>query len=713
MALQPGDKLGPYEILALIGEGGMGEVWKARDTRLDRVVAIKRLRCQYSVRFEQEARAIAALNHPHICQIYDVGPDYLVLEYVEGRPIQGPLPLDEAVRLASQIAAALEAAHSKGILHRDLKPANILVTNAGVKLLDFGLAKLAIPNAEATQTLDGTVMGTPAYMSPEQAQARPLDARSDMFSFGAVLYEMISGRRAFQGGSMVDILSAVVRDEPAPLEGPLARLVTGCLKKQVAERFGSMAEVKAALVNTRPPDGAPPELPSIAVLPFANLSGDKEQEYFSDGLTEEIINLLAQISGLKVTARTSAFAFRGKEQDIKHIAEMLGVRTILEGSVRKAGNRIRITAQLIDATDGYHLWSRRFDAEMTDIFAVQDDISQAIVDTLKVRLMGAKPTAQRSSNIDAYHAYLKGRQYLWRVAPDQVLRAQACFEEAIALDPTYAPAYAGLAGCYVGLAMEFSQKSPHELMPLARAAALKAIQLDESKPEGHFWLARVAAQYDYDWTEAWRRYRLAVACGGVGTREQLGCVIGLLAPLRRLEEAIETATAGIAADPFAAVPRLALAFALASGGQPERAITELIRLTELHEDLFVGHMHLGINYASLGRTPDAIVALEEAVRLGPWHDACKAFLAWNYLQAGDRTRCDSVLATLSAENRGDWVFHILSGDFDRAAAALERMIEIRAPGAILVPCIKIFEKFCQSPQGCGILQKMNLLETRL
>ena len=594
-----------------------------------------------------------------------------------------------------------------------MKPANILVTGAGVKLLDFGLAKLAVSNAEATQTLDGTVMGTPAYMSPEQAQAKPLDARSDMFSFGAVLYGMISGRRAFQGGSIVDILSAVVRDEPAPLEGPLAGLVTGCLKKQVEERFGSMAEVKAALVNTRPPDSAPPEQPSIAVLPFANLSGDKEQEYFSDGLAEEIINLLAQISGLKVTARTSAFAFRGKEQDVKHIADTLGVRTILEGSVRSAGNRIRITAQLINASDGYHLWSRRFDAEMTDIFAVQDEISQAIVDTLKVHLMGAKPTAQRASNLDAYHAYLKGRQHLWRIAPDQVLRAQACFQEATALDPNYAPAYAGLAGCYVGLAMEFSQKSPHELMPLARAAASKAIQLDESRPEGHFWLARVAAQYDYDWTEALRRYSLAVACGGMGTTEQAGCVLALLIPLRRLQEATAGAEAAIAMDPLAAAPRATLSFALASGGQHERAIPELIRLTELHEYLFVGHMHLGINYASVGRTADAIVALEEAVRLGPWHDGSKALLAWNYLQAGDRAKCDDMLSRLPAGNRGDWVFHILSGDFDRAATALERMIEIRAPGAVWVNCLAIFEKFCQSAQGRGILQKMNLLETRL
>jgi len=462
----------------------MGEVYKARDTRLDRIVAIKQLTGKHTARFEQETRAIAALNHPHICQIYDVGSDYLVMEFIEGKPLQGPLPMEDVLRLASQIAEALEEAHSRGILHRDLKPANILVTKKGsAKLLDFGLAKLTT-ESDATQTIEGTVLGTAAYMSPEQAQGKPLDDRSDVFSFGAVLYEMISGRQAFTGESVVDILSAVVRDEPSPLEGPLARLVAGCLKKRPAERFSSVAQVRVALGTLRTSDVAPERQPSIAVLPFANMSGDKEQEYFSDGLAEEIINLLTHISGLKVTARTSAFAFRGKEQDIKQIAEALGVRTILEGSIRRAVNRLRITAQLINAADGYHLWSRRFDAEMTDVFAVQDEISQAIVDTLKVHLTRAKLTAQRPSNIDAYHAYLKGRQHLWRIAPDEVLRAQACFENAIALDPNYAPAYAGLAGCYCGLAMEFAQRSPHQLMPLARAAALKAIQLDDNTPEG-------------------------------------------------------------------------------------------------------------------------------------------------------------------------------------------------------------------------------------
>jgi serine/threonine protein kinase len=292
-------------------------------------VAIKRLNFAHSARFTQEARAIAALNHPHICQLYDVGPDYLVLKYIEGKPLHGPFSVEEAVRLAIQIAAALEEAHSRGILHRDLKPDNIPVTEKGMaKLLDFGLAKLSgeADGADITCTNEGTVMGTAAYMAPEQAEGKPLDERSEVFSFGAVLYEMLSARRAFGGSSMAQVLSAVLRDDPPPVQGPaeLERIITRCLRKTPAERFQCIAEVKMALERFA---ATPPKpQPSIVVLPFANMSADKENEYFSDGLAEEIINLLAHIPGLKVIARTSAFAFKGKQEDVRAIAQGIGCR---------------------------------------------------------------------------------------------------------------------------------------------------------------------------------------------------------------------------------------------------------------------------------------------------------------------------------------------------------------------------------------------------
>src|ERR1035441_7915946 len=345
MPLSPGDKLGPYELLAPIGAGGMGEVWKARDTRLDRIVAIKQLKGQHTARFEQEACAIAALNHPHICQIYDVGPDYLVLEYSEGRPLAGPLPLADVLRVAGQIADALELAHRRRLIHRDLKPANILLTDDGAaKLLDFGLAKLvAAGESDATQTTEGAVLGTAAYMAPEQAEGRPLDERSDIFSLGAVLYEVVSGTRAFPGDSVAQVLSGVLRDDPPALQTTpaLQQIVRKCLAKRPADRFQSVTDLKAALEQARAPDAQ--RQPSIAVLPFANMSGDKEQEYFSDGLAEEIINALAQIPGLKVTARTSAFSFKGKDLKVAQIANELGVQHILEGrsEERRVGKECR------------------------------------------------------------------------------------------------------------------------------------------------------------------------------------------------------------------------------------------------------------------------------------------------------------------------------------------------------------------------------------
>jgi len=305
MPLSAGTRLGPYEILSALGAGGMGEVYRARDTRLERDVAIKVLPEPFAAdpdrlrRFELEARAIAALNHPHICQLHDIGPGYLVLEYIEGQPLRGAMAVEPALALALQMVSALEAAHRRGILHRDLKPGNIMVTREGTaKLLDFGLARFVGMDADATRTEEGMVVGTAAYMSPEQAQGQPLDARSDVFSLGAVLYEMLSGSRAFGGSSAADALSRVLRDDPRPLDAPpaLERVVRRCLAKQPGQRFQTMSDLRAALEQAAAEASKPAaRQPSIAVLPFANMSADKENEYFSDGLAEEIINVLAQV----------------------------------------------------------------------------------------------------------------------------------------------------------------------------------------------------------------------------------------------------------------------------------------------------------------------------------------------------------------------------------------------------------------------------------
>ena len=435
----------------------MGEVYRARDTRLGRDVAVKISEERFTDRFQREARAVASLNHPHICTLYDVGPNYLVMEYLEGSQLKGPLPEPEALRLATQIADALEAAHAKGIVHRDLKPGNIFVTRSGVKLLDFGLAKQSVPlpgveDATFTLTEIGTVLGTPAYMSPEQAQGGEMDSRSDIFSFGLVLYEALSGRRAFTAETAVGILAAIVHKEPPPLQASpaLTRIVSRCLKKSPGDRYRDMAELRAALAEAK---AAPPsEQPSIAVLPFANLSADKENEYFSDGLAEEILNALTQLPGLRVVARASAFAFRGREHAIAEIGEKLSVTSVLNGSVRRSGNRIRVSAQLISVRDESQLWSERYDREMRDVFDIQDEIAQAIVEKLKIKLgtKSGQPLVKRyTENPEAHSLYLKGNFHLYHFTPDELAKGKAYLEKAVALEPSHAPAWLQLADYYI------------------------------------------------------------------------------------------------------------------------------------------------------------------------------------------------------------------------------------------------------------------------
>ncbi|HUJ21361.1 MAG TPA: protein kinase, partial [Bryobacteraceae bacterium] len=583
MPLAPGTCLGPYEILAPIGKGGMGEVWKARDTRLDRIVAIKRLHGKHSDRFEQEARAIASLNHPNICQIHDVGPDYLVLEYIEGEPLRCPYGAREGLQLALQIAGALEAAHRKGILHRDLKPANIMVTKEGaVKLLDFGLAKAM--DADATCTLEGTVMGTAAYMSPEQAEGKKLDERSDIFAFGAVLYEILSGRRAFGGSSPASAFSAVLRDDPRPLDAPpaLARLVMRCLEKAPQDRFPSTGELKTALSQVSL-QGEEPR-PSIAVLPFTNMSRDPDDEFFSDGLAEEIINALAQIPGLKVIARTSAFAFKGQNTDIRKIAEALGVTTILEGSVRRAGSRIRVTAQLITAADGSHMWSQRYDREIADVFVVQDEIAQAITSSLEVKL-GAQAASRHAytPSVPAYEAFLRGRHHLFKFTPESWKRAEGCLKQAIALDPRYAQPHAMLGYGYLE-AEAGGIKDLRTVAPLIRAEAQKALEIDPGEPGPRFLLGSVAAAHDYGWDEASRQFQAAMATSGVSPEGHWAYASLYLQPLGRFQEAVAEMQSAVEQDPLNAHWRAVLSSHLVHAGMHDQAVEESMKALEIDEN---------------------------------------------------------------------------------------------------------------------------------
>ena len=488
MSLAAGSRLGPYEIVTPLGAGGMGEVYRARDTRLHRDVALKVLPDAFAAdpdrvrRFQQEARAVAALSHPHICQIFDVGPDYLVLEYVEGTPLRGPLPERDVIRIALQIASALQVAHARGILHRDLKPANVLITRARgsvaaagplpnhptashlgplelptAKLLDFGIAKQMTAAPDETQTVDGVVVGTAAYMSPEQATGKPVDVRSDIFSFGAVVYELLSGRRAFDGGSTAEVLSAVLRDTPPPLHASpaLARLVAKCLEKEPDRRYQSTSDVVNELETLANPPMARPSssrrawqagaavgvalllivggigsnvggwrdrlagtqaafpIQSLAVLPLDNLSGAAGQEYFADGMTDALINELARLPALKVISRMSVMPYKGVRKPLKQIAAELAVDGVIEGSVLQEGGQIRISVKLIHGATDRHVWSDSYQRELRSVLTLQNDVARAVAREIKVTLTPQdekRLASARDVNQEAFDAYLRGIQ---------------------------------------------------------------------------------------------------------------------------------------------------------------------------------------------------------------------------------------------------------------------------------------------------------------
>ena len=714
MALSVDDKLGPYKLLAPIGRGGMGEVWKAHDPRLHRDVAIKVLSAQFSNRFEREAKAIAALNHPNICQIYDIGPNYLVMEYIEGTPLRGPLPLDQAFRYAAQICDALDAAHKKNITHRDLKPCNILVTAFGVKLLDFGLAKIGTvselaPDSETQTdvTKEGTVLGTIAYMSPEQARGEQVDARSDIFSFGLVLYEMLSGSPAFLRSSAVETTAAILRDEPPPLEAPpnVCAIVARCLRKLPAERYQKIAEGRAALDQAA--SISVQKTPSIAILPFANMSRDADDEYFSDGLAEEIIHILARVPNLRVTARTSAFAFRGKEQDITKIAEALRVRMILEGSVRRSNNRIRVTAQLINAEDGFNLWSERYDRELMDVFAIQDEIAQAIAGALQLTLISK--SAKHTPNLAAYEALLRARHQMRSYSPDSFTAAEEYCRQAIALDPEY-------ANPHILLGFQFFFAATHngrikELAPRIRREAVRSLELEPSEAGPHLLLGSLASAHDYNWQEAAKEFRLALAAPSPPAEAHWAYAALYLGVFGRFDESSAAMRRAVEQDPLNVNWRGVLVAHLVNAGRYEEALQEGIKAlnttqTEIHP--FLG---LGEAYLALGRVAEAAAAAERAHRNFPEHSMPIGLLAACLMRLGEKKRAEDLVQKMGDTPNPLWGrawFHLLCSEIGAAAGWYEKMIETRDVFAVIYANSPYTQELRASPHWAKLARMMNL-----
>ncbi|MFQ5670011.1 MAG: protein kinase [Acidobacteriota bacterium] len=514
-----GKTVSHYRILEPLGEGGMGAVYVAEDTHLNRKVALKALREEMASspgrieRFRREAQAVAALNHPNIVTIYSIeeAPQghFITMELVEGKGLDqiitgDGLSAEKMLEIVQPLVRALVAAHGRGITHRDLKPANVMVTeDRVVKILDFGLAKLhstgdsgehtELPTQTLTQV--GAVVGTIPYMSPEQVQGKPVDHRTDIFSLGVILYEMATGRRPFSGETTADVASAILRDAPQPiretrpdLPDHFGRIILRCLEKEPELRYQSAADIQTALskIGESVQDKKGHGHPSVAVLPFLDMSPEKDQDYFCEGLAEELINALVGVEGLQVASRTSAFRFKGAQSDIREIGRRLGVSTVLEGSVRKAGSQVRIGVQLVNIEDGYHLWSNRYDRELKDVFAIQDEIAQKIVEALQVTLTPkAKKKAEKAApaDVQAYDYYLKGRKFFYEFRAKGFELARQMFARAIVIDDRYARAYAGVADCCSMLYTYFD--SNEENQKEANTASRKAVEIDPENAEAH------------------------------------------------------------------------------------------------------------------------------------------------------------------------------------------------------------------------------------
>jgi serine/threonine protein kinase/Tfp pilus assembly protein PilF len=743
-----------YQIGVKLGAGGMGEVYKAKDTRLGRDVAIKVLpdamigNQDSRHRFLREAHAASLLNHPNIVTIHDIaeadGAQFIVMEYVQGKTLREAIPsggmeTGAALRYGQQIAGALAKAHGAGIVHRDLKPANIMVTqDDNVKVVDFGLAKLTessvIGESDATitaQTQVGAIMGTAAYMSPEQAEGKLVDARSDIFSFGLVLYEMLSGQHAFPGDSPMAILAAILRAEPPRLRNispELDRIVARCLRKDPASRFQTMQEVRQALedATAKPAPALTPEIvPSIAVLPFANMSGDKDNEYFSDGLAEEIINALTKLPGLKVTARTSAFAFKGKNEDVRQIGETLNAAHILEGSVRRAGNRLRVTAQLIAIADGCHLWSERYDREMDDIFAIQDEISQAIVEVLKVRLVRQSDRPAHTPNLESYTAYLEGRYHFSQYTASGITRSLECFERAIALDPDYASAHAGLAEAYIYITL-FSPMRARDAVAKARAAAEKAIQLNPGTVDGYLARGFIRGTCEHDWRGAAQDFDHALQLNPDSPRAHYRRAICYLVPVGRMEEAVAETQRALELDPLSPPGRFAEAWILHVAGHGQAAVEHTRVALEMFPNSILGSWLSGFVLAGQGLFEEAETVLRRALHIDPENVWVSSILAAVYARQTQVTddwvrslerasEASRILAELEELSKRQYVtplafamIHTTLGDLEKAYEWFEKALEERETWLASVLREPLYAEALAGPRYQALLHRANL-----
>jgi serine/threonine protein kinase/Flp pilus assembly protein TadD len=730
-----GTQVQHYEIIDKIGAGGMGEVYLCEDTKLNRRVALKFLPAHMSqdkdiqIRFRREAQAVAKLEHPNIVAIYEVsefnGQPFFSMQYVEGEILNHycqdeALSISKIISIVSQIAEGLGKAHDSGVIHRDIKSSNIIVNKElRPKILDFGLATV-----KGTEMLTkvGSTLGTIAYMSPEQAQGLDVDHRTDLFSLGVVFYELIAGRIPFKRDNDPATLNAIINDEPEPLaryksdvSSDIQRIVSRCLAKNPNERYQSAVDLAADLrfvgnaLNSSSSGSSIKKIdsrPSLAVLPFANMSADPENEYFSDGLTEELLNVLAKNPELKVTGRTSSFAFKGKQEDLRGIGQKLGVATLLEGSVRKSGNRIRITAQLVNTTDGFHLWTETYDRVLEDIFEVQDDIAAAVAKELQITLLGGK-SESHNNNPESYALILRANHSTNQMSKSGFNVAIELFQRALDIDPNNAKAWGGIARAYA-LKAAFGYADVQEYYGKSKDAAQHALGLDDTLAEALEVIGWIAA-FEYDLEQAENSFRKAYSLAPNNSR-MVSSLSLFESMMGNFEESIRLSKLSLEIDPLNPEAYLNQGKIYLWSEKLDKAITSFNKAIEISPNMTSVYLNIGWVYILKGKYDDAVTSINRE-KLGGYQD-CGLTMAYHSM--GKKDESDKALARLLTHGN-EWgaqfaAAYAFRNEKDKAFEWLERSVELQDSGVLNVYVFPLYKNLHNDSRWLPFLKKVGFVK---